>query len=306
MTLAAYSRFMDANAEQFELIFEAVTGLSVRLASELNFPKLSNRFSSLEVEGGRLSVVDSLDPLSLQITNRDGPALLYLSPGTFLVCPKHQNDAVALELPAETSLIVLAFSDPAPVLTAARQVHISQTLEALISNYLLGSECWPDHRKAQQATQSLFVRLNEALVGHAIDSEPDTLFSLDRRVLTVINWIRNNLDWHYDIKELASIAHLGERTLYKLMAQNLGQTPYTYFRRARLLAARDCILREPISRPLISRCAMDHGFAHLSRFSAQYKHHFGELPRDTLQARKRLVELSSVSAEYPANSSECG
>lgn len=307
MTLAAYSRFMDATAEQFESIFEAVTGLNVRLTSDWHFRKRSNRFSSLNVEGGQFSVVVSRDPLSLKITNRAEPALLCLSPGTFLVCSKHQSHGVPLELPSETPLIVLTFPDPAPGLTAARQVHISHKLEALISNYLRRSECWPDHRKAQRDTQLLFDRVNDVLVGHAIDSEPDKLFSLDRRVLTVINWIHNNPDWHYDIEELASIAHLGERTLYKLMTRNLGQTPYAYFRRVRLLTARDCILREPaVVRPLISRCALDHGFAHLSRFSAQYKHHFGELPRDTLQTRKHLAELYRAIAASPAGSSECG
>ncbi|MED5468374.1 MAG: AraC family transcriptional regulator, partial [Pseudomonadota bacterium] len=48
----------------------------------------------------------------------------------------------------------------------------------------------------------------------------------------------------------------------------------------------------------ISWYAADEGFSHLGRFAALYREHFGELPSETVQWRRRL-QTGEAALEAP-------
>jgi adenylate cyclase len=80
-----------------------------------------------------------------------------------------------------------------------------------------------------------------------------------------------------------------ERTLLKQFQKFVGLPPLTYLRRLRLNAARSK-LADPDSKNSVADVAIGCGFAHLGRFSTEYRHAFGELPSATRQrARARFA-----------------
>jgi TolB-like protein/AraC-like DNA-binding protein/tetratricopeptide (TPR) repeat protein len=80
------------------------------------------------------------------------------------------------------------------------------------------------------------------------------------------------------------VAHCGvpERTLRKHFRAFMAASPLEYWRRFRLAAAREELLKGPDDTS-ITEVAMRFGFNHFGRFSGQYRRHFGETPSATLR-----------------------
>ena len=81
-----------------------------------------------------------------------------------------------------------------------------------------------------------------------------------------------------------------ERTLNEHFRSFLDISPMRYFRLLRLSAAREALLT---GRPGTSftEVAKSYEFNHFGRFSAQYRHAFGEAPSETLK-RARAARLA--------------
>jgi AraC-like DNA-binding protein len=92
-------------------------------------------------------------------------------------------------------------------------------------------------------------------------------------------------------------AHLGVslRTLQTGFRQWRNTTPRAHLQQVRLQLVRDELLRSDPDAS-VTLIAMRHGFAHLGRFSAQYRSAFGEPPSATL----RRGRAASVSSNRPA------
>jgi len=100
------------------------------------------------------------------------------------------------------------------------------------------------------------------------------------------------------------VAHCGvaERTLRKHFRAFMDVSPLEYWRRFRLAAAREELLKGSNSTS-ITEVAMRFGFNHFGRFSGQYRRSFGEKPSTTLRRSwigergrvDRIHEVTSIA-----------
>lgn len=85
------------------------------------------------------------------------------------------------------------------------------------------------------------------------------------------------------LADIAQAAGTSVSTLTRAFRNELGMGPMAYLKQRRLYCARRELLRGDPSRISVTEIAMNCGFAHLSRFAAEYRRHFGELPSETLR-----------------------
>jgi transcriptional regulator GlxA family with amidase domain len=84
------------------------------------------------------------------------------------------------------------------------------------------------------------------------------------------------------VADLARIAGVSVRTLYRTAARHLGGPPMAHLRRARLREVRRRLLT-PAPAETVTSAATECGFFHLGRFAALYRREFGESPSETLR-----------------------
>lgn len=102
---------------------------------------------------------------------------------------------------------------------------------------------------------------------------------------------------HVTIPELCAVACVSQRTLEYAFKDALGLSPRNYLRRRRLHAARRGLLDGIPGHDRVGDIAIQHGFLHLGRFSADYQTLFGELPSQTLACTGPLIDTPLVRAE---------
>lgn len=96
-------------------------------------------------------------------------------------------------------------------------------------------------------------------------------------------------DRNLDIGELARAIPTHRRTLYRAFRDYLGIGPYEYYLISRLHVFRRALEQAPTHHGVITRAALQAGFAHMGRFTEQYRKHFVERPNDTLRRWKLAV-----------------
>jgi len=168
----------------------------------------------------------------------------------------------------------------------------------LITEYLHGSSFFRDDAHARELTDDLFRQL--AAMERNEGAPPRGHPELDRRIVRMIEKIRQEPAWDFNLRELASHSGVSERNLYYLMKREAGMTPYRFYQRNRLIRVRRRLVDCQCEVPHISWYAADEGFSHLGRFAALYREHFGELPSETVQWRRNLQHRKPVSAPAPA------
>jgi len=89
------------------------------------------------------------------------------------------------------------------------------------------------------------------------------------------------------LADLCVAAGVGQGTLYHAFTVVLGESPLAYFRKRRLTDARSMLLGTVPGRSAIKRAALGAGLTHFGRFSAEYRHLFGETPSATLNRSAR-------------------
>lgn len=102
------------------------------------------------------------------------------------------------------------------------------------------------------------------------------------------------------VAEMAAVAGVSERTLYRLFHGIFGIGPYEYALRLRMGLFRKALARFQdmgSERGSVTRAASEAGFSHFGRFSQQYRELFGETPRQTL-LRWRRGGLESETLRY--------
>lgn len=165
-------------------------------------------------------------------------------------------------------------------------------------HFLFRSEYFHCHGHACDEVNQLFATVRQLLATdqprHPIGGEP--AMELDRRLVRVVDKIRNEPEWAFNLQELASHSGVSERNLYYLMKRATGMTPYRFYQRCRLIRVRRRLVDCQCDIPHISWYAADEGFSHLGRFAALYREHFGELPSETVQWRRRLQALGDMSS----------
>ncbi|WP_417567277.1 helix-turn-helix domain-containing protein [Marinobacter sp.] len=214
------------------------------------------------------------------------PRLLLARPSGRFRLRLSENSQVMILRPAAGMLGKLASDDRPGNLAAC---------ENLITCYLHRSFFFRNDAHARDMTHQLFGQLAKVVgnEGRSLCQCPE----LDRRLLRAIEKIRQEPDWDFDLQALASHSGVSERNLYYLMKRETGMTPYRLYQRNRLMRVRHQLVDCQCDVPHISRYAADAGFSHLGRFAALYRDHFGELPSETVQWRRKLQHREPALVE---------
>ena len=217
------------------------------------------------------------------------PAAVQGPNGPFFLLPKSDQ---TWQLSADCELLVLRFSVESD---AARQrIHHMLRKEdggglAECAQVLMESIPYRLHHGLAYVDKlSLLERIRREflqLFGIAPDEQaalsgPEVM---DPRVLRAMDHLLQLSASEYHLDNVCEVAHMSARGLYYAFERNLDCTPYAYFRACQLIRVRLELLRDPERRYSIAWHASAHGFRHMSRFAAQYRNHFGELPSETCQ-----------------------
>jgi AraC-like DNA-binding protein len=130
-------------------------------------------------------------------------------------------------------------------------------------------------------------QLLTALVLSASTTGPAPI-GVGRRYLDALRlWLSVNHHAGVTVTDMAGGVGLSVRQLQAVVREGLGVTPMALLREVRLDRAREMLRSADDDNMTIARAAHACGFAHLGRFSAHYRMHFGEAPSVTLRPRRR-------------------
>jgi AraC-like DNA-binding protein len=86
----------------------------------------------------------------------------------------------------------------------------------------------------------------------------------------------------WSVPRLARALGVSSRSLHRVIRRDIGVSPMQLVRQGRLAMARE-ELQTPGEDVTVTEVALDCGFSHLGRFSAEYARRFGETPSQTLR-----------------------
>ncbi|MDR9424780.1 MAG: AraC family transcriptional regulator [Marinobacter sp.] len=304
--LEAYLRLNRATSGEWLHALRQLLGCG-KMACNVQRPQaMLGSLSALESDAGVICVLNVAQEMELghcQLASLllampiEGRCEITLAEGTRLpvvplaMVPAEKNFTLTV---GAGSQLVLAFPVnrelprwPEPACAAALADNLSQ--------FLFHSEYFQSHQHACIQASHLFATLEQVLLhGPPPHSESQGMPELDRRLIRVIDKIRCEPEWAFNLQELASHSGVSERNLYYLMKRETGMTPYRFYQRCRLIRVRRRLVDCQCDIPHISWYAADEGFSHLGRFAALYREHFGELPSETVQWRRRLQALDET------------
>jgi len=107
-----------------------------------------------------------------------------------------------------------------------------------------------------------------------------------RQVKLVEDYLEAHVAEPIDMVSLANMTGYSLRSIYKAFRNFRGYSPMTYLKKIRLDHFRKRLL-EGSPNTTLTQQALDLGFVHFGRLSADYKRQFGELPSDTLRRSRR-------------------
>jgi AraC-like DNA-binding protein len=99
----------------------------------------------------------------------------------------------------------------------------------------------------------------------------------------VEDWIAVNLREPMSRTDLCRVAGLDARSLSRAFRNKHGMGPMQFVRARRLAAVNRLLLGSEPAATTVTEIALYYGFDHLSRFAADYRRAFGELPSATLK-----------------------
>jgi AraC-like DNA-binding protein len=97
------------------------------------------------------------------------------------------------------------------------------------------------------------------------------------------DWILAHLEDPITRADLCAVSGMNVRTLTRAFRRRHALSPMAFVRERRLDEVRRRLLAGDREETSVSNVALDHGFGHLGRFSADYRRAFGELPSETLR-----------------------
>jgi adenylate cyclase len=104
-----------------------------------------------------------------------------------------------------------------------------------------------------------------------------------RGVAKAIRFMQRNVTRQLTLGEIAAAAGMPERTLRRQFQRFIGRSPIAFHRYLRLEAVHQALCDDRRGTD-VTAAAGEHGFGHLSYFTAQYQRRYGELPSATLRA----------------------
>jgi AraC-like DNA-binding protein len=116
----------------------------------------------------------------------------------------------------------------------------------------------------------------------ALRTEPKT--PPPRAIRNALEYIHTEYNRAMTTERVAAQAGMSTRALHRGFREHVGCTPMDYLRDIRLKRAREMLAAADASSALtVTEVALDAGFMHMGRFSAQYRRRFGESPSETLR-----------------------
>ena len=116
--------------------------------------------------------------------------------------------------------------------------------------------------------------------------------SVPRTLSLSLSAMRAAPDRPLDLTALGAISRVSPRTLQRHFRVFLGKTPQAVLQDIRFERARRDLLRAS-STATVTDIALRCGFAHLGRFSIEYRKRYGEKPLETLHRRVTLLAEGS-------------
>jgi len=170
-------------------------------------------------------------------------------------------------------------------------------LRTLLLATLAGARDTPALMGQDAARRALVHSLCDALMGR-LGSRPGagqppaggadiTAATRQRVVREARRYMQEHADAPISVPDLCEALHVSRRTLQYSFQDVLQMSPVTYLRALRLNGVRRDLKRAG-EEPVADRAAR-WGFWHQSRFAADYRHLFGELPSETLRQARCLV-----------------
>jgi AraC family ethanolamine operon transcriptional activator len=168
-----------------------------------------------------------------------------------------------------------------------RQMREQETVcrkwENLISDIIDNRNLLDDSFSARSMEEKLL----DNLLSNALGAQPSHLGPLRRQAAKrAEQYLITNVEKPLSLADLCAAARANERTLLVGFHEVFGMSPKLFLKSFRLNRARQDLRRgSPGTR--VTDVAIRWGFNHLSRFAADYRHMFGELPHETLRNRPR-------------------
>ena len=99
----------------------------------------------------------------------------------------------------------------------------------------------------------------------------------------VESWARANPTTPISLEELCRIAYASRRSLMRGFREHLGMGPMAFLKLRRLHGVHAALLRHQPDEVMVQEMAAAWGFHNAGHFARDYRHHFGELPLQTLR-----------------------
>ncbi|AXO63941.1 AraC family transcriptional regulator [Pseudomonas sp. phDV1] len=131
----------------------------------------------------------------------------------------------------------------------------------------------------EQLTTSILLATHQHNYSEATPARRNTI--LPRHVRRVQDFITAHAHEQISPEQLATIAGVSLRSLYSGFREFLGVSPMQYLRDLRMENVREELVSGEATN--VAGVALRWGFAHLGRFSTEYKQRYGETPRQTLR-----------------------
>jgi len=116
------------------------------------------------------------------------------------------------------------------------------------------------------------------------EPEPGTYTSRQRAIKKARALMEDRLGEPLTVRELCEHAGVSWRTLDYAFRNHFDMTPQAYLKALRLDTVRRLLRTNSCAS--VTRAARQCGFRHMSKFAADYRSHFGELPSETLRSSK--------------------
>jgi AraC-like DNA-binding protein len=132
-----------------------------------------------------------------------------------------------------------------------------------------------------------------AAVDDSLTSRASDRSARERELHRALEFIEANASRAPRVAELYAASGTSERTLRNAFRERFGLSPKEYLQAVRLNGVRRD-LRNPRDRATISDTANRWGFWHMGQFAADYRRLFGQLPSQTVSAKRGRVAFAGV------------
>jgi AraC-like DNA-binding protein len=164
--------------------------------------------------------------------------------------------------------------------------NLAQALHAAAAR--LESEDWPRSPLAasefEQAVMTELLLCHPSNYSRALGRRMHPIAPRD--VARALEFMHEHLAQPIRLADLVRVSGVAGRTLLKHFEDFEGQSPMRYLRGLRMKRVREQLLSGRTQS--VARSARRWGFAHLGRFSVEYRRRFGEPPSATLQRRAKF------------------